>query len=138
MVMNGSGLPSPTDSYRVFNGERNAWSIQIKAVGQPGHGSKLYDNSAMENLTKSIESIMRFRASEFDQLKTGLEADGDVVSINMVYLKAGTPTPDNVFFSLSFFLFSHLVTKHWSLWLNLTIFGPLLIYKGLCNESATI
>ncbi|EFH55809.1 hypothetical protein ARALYDRAFT_345276 [Arabidopsis lyrata subsp. lyrata] len=91
------GLPSPTDSYRVFNGERNAWSIQIKAVGQPGHGSKLYDNSAMENLTKSIESIMRFRASEFDQLKTGLEADGDVVSINMVYLKAGTPTPDNGF-----------------------------------------
>lgn len=100
--MNGSGLPSPTESYRVFKGERIPWSIQIKAVGQPGHGAKLYDNSAMENLTKSIESIMRFRASQFDQLKAGLKAEGDVISVNMVFLKAGTPTPD-VFSPLSFF-----------------------------------
>ncbi|KAG7573705.1 N-acyl-L-amino-acid amidohydrolase [Arabidopsis suecica] len=93
------GLPSPTESYRVFNGERIPWSLQIKAVGQPGHGSKLYDDSAMENLTKSIESIMRFRASQFDQLKHKecLKGEGDVISVNMVFLKAGTPTPDDGF-----------------------------------------
>lgn len=65
----------------------------IKAVGAPGHGSKLYDNSAMENLLKSIESIRRFRASQFDLIKAGLKAEGDVVSINMAFLKAGTPSP---------------------------------------------
>jgi aminoacylase len=65
----------------------------IKAVGAPGHGSKLYDNSAMENLLKSIESIRRYRASQFDLIKAGLKADGDVVSINMAFLKAGTPSP---------------------------------------------
>jgi len=65
----------------------------IKAVGAPGHGSKLYDNSAMENLLKSIESIQRYRASQFDLIKAGLKADGDVVSINMAFLKAGTPSP---------------------------------------------
>ncbi|CAL9235635.1 unnamed protein product [Arabidopsis halleri] len=93
------GLPSPTESYRVFNGERIPWSLQIKAVGQPGHGSKLYDDSAMENLSKSIESIMRFRASQFDQLKHKecLKGEGDVISVNMVFLKAGTPTPDDGF-----------------------------------------
>ncbi|XP_010509616.1 PREDICTED: aminoacylase-1-like [Camelina sativa] len=94
------GLPSPTESYKVFKGERIPWWIQIKAVGQPGHGSKLYDDSAMENLTKSIDSVMRFRASQFDQLKAGLKAEGDVVSVNMVFLKAGTPSPDGFVMNL--------------------------------------
>lgn len=105
MKLNGTGLPSSSeDSYRVFHGERIPWSLQIKAVGQPGHGAKLYDDSAMENLTKSIESIMRFRASQFDQLKHKecLKGEGDVISVNMVFLKAGTPTPD-VYFSLLIF-----------------------------------
>ncbi|XP_010431749.2 PREDICTED: aminoacylase-1-like isoform X2 [Camelina sativa] len=47
----------------------------------------------MENLLKSIESIRRFRASQFDLLKAGGTAEGDVVNINMVFLKAGTPSP---------------------------------------------
>lgn len=65
----------------------------IKAVGAPGHGAKLYDNAALENLFKSIESVRRFRASQFDLLKAGLKAEGEVVSVNMVSLKAGTPSP---------------------------------------------
>ncbi|CAG7880598.1 unnamed protein product [Brassica rapa] len=99
-VVLDEGLPSPTESYRVFNGERIPWSLQIKAVGQPGHGSKLYDDSASENLTKSIESMMRFRASQFDMLKAGLKPDGGVVSVNMVFLKAGTPSPDGFVMNL--------------------------------------
>lgn len=80
--------------------ERIPWSLQIKALGEPGHGAKLYDNSAMENLTKSIESIMRFRASQFDQLKAGFKAEGEVISVDIVFLKAGTPSSD-VSFNLS-------------------------------------
>ncbi|XP_010555165.1 PREDICTED: aminoacylase-1 isoform X2 [Tarenaya hassleriana] len=87
------GLPSPTESYRVFFGERSPWWLVIKAKGAPGHGAKLYDNSAMENLLKSIENIRRFRASQFDLLKAGLKGEGDVVSVNMAFLKAGTPSP---------------------------------------------
>lgn len=68
------------------------WLV-IKATGAPGHGAKLYDNTAMENLLKSIESVRRFRASQFDLVKAGLKAEGEVVSVNMVFLKAGTPTP---------------------------------------------
>nr|GMD05909.1 aminoacylase-1 isoform X2 [Ipomoea batatas] len=87
------GLASPTDNYRAFYGERSPWWLIIKAVGAPGHGAKLYDNSAMENLFTSIESIRRFRAAQFDLVKAGLEAEGEVISVNMVSLKAGTPSP---------------------------------------------
>lgn len=92
-VVLDEGLASPDESYKVFYGERSPWWLTIKAVGAPGHGSKLYDNSAMENLLKSIESISRFRASQFDIVKAGLAADGDVTSVNPVFMKAGTPTP---------------------------------------------
>ncbi|XP_058752062.1 uncharacterized protein LOC131625183 isoform X2 [Vicia villosa] len=87
------GLASPDDHYRAFYAERSPWWLKIKAVGIPGHGAKLYDNSAMENLLKSIESIRRYRASQFDLIKAGLKADGEVTSINMAFLKAGTPSP---------------------------------------------
>ncbi|KVH88586.1 ArgE/DapE/ACY1/CPG2/YscS, conserved site-containing protein [Cynara cardunculus var. scolymus] len=87
------GLASPEDNYRLFYAERCPMWLVIKATGAPGHGAKLYDNTAMENLLKSIESVRRFRASQFDLVKAGLKAEGEVVSVNMVFLKAGTPSP---------------------------------------------
>ena len=99
-----AGLASPSENYRAFYGERCPWWLVIKATGAPGHGAKLYDNSAMENLLKSIESIRKFRASQFDLVKAGLKAEGEVVSVNMAFLKAGTPSP-----TVSDSLFSLLV-----------------------------
>lgn len=87
------GLASPNENYRTFYAERCPWWMVIKATGAPGHGAKLYDNSAMENLLKSTESVRRFRASQFDLVKAGLKAEGEVISVNMVFLKAGTPSP---------------------------------------------
>lgn len=87
------GLASPDENYRVFYAERCPMWLVIKATGAPGHGAKLYDNSAMENLLKSIEIIRRFRAAQFDMVKAGLKAEGEVVSVNMAFLKAGTPSP---------------------------------------------
>lgn len=75
----------------------------IKATGAPGHGAKLYDDTALENLVKSLETIDRFRASQFDMVKAGLKADGEVISVNMVFLKAGTPSPTVI--SPIFYLF---------------------------------
>ncbi|KAK8698735.1 hypothetical protein V6N13_114844 [Hibiscus sabdariffa] len=87
------GLASPNENYRLFYAERTPWWLVIKSTGAPGHGAKLYDNSAMENLFKSIEIIRRFRASQFDLIKAGLKSEGDVISVNMASLKAGTPSP---------------------------------------------
>ncbi|XP_009620561.1 uncharacterized protein LOC107828516 [Nicotiana tabacum] len=94
------GLPSPTENYRAFYGERSPWWLVVKAVGAPGHGAKLYDNTATENLLKSIETIRRFRAAQFDLVKAGLKAEGEVISVNMVFLKAGTPSPSGFVMNL--------------------------------------
>ncbi|KAK9690896.1 hypothetical protein RND81_09G161800 [Saponaria officinalis] len=87
------GMPSVDENYRAYYAERAPMWLVIKALGAPGHGAKLYDNTAMENLLTSIESIRRYRASEFDMVKSGLKTGGEAVSVNLVYLKAGTQTP---------------------------------------------
>ncbi|XP_074313155.1 uncharacterized protein LOC141648403 [Silene latifolia] len=87
------GMPSSDENYRAYYAERSPMWLVIKATGAPGHGAKLYDNTAMENLLKSIESIRRYRASEFDMVKSGLKMGGEAISVNLVYLKAGTQSP---------------------------------------------
>ncbi|KAK9667063.1 hypothetical protein RND81_14G229900 [Saponaria officinalis] len=87
------GRPSSDDKYQVFYAERSPMWLVIKATGAPGHGAKLYDNSATENLWKSIEIIKQYRATQFDLLKAGLKTPGEVVSVNVVFLKAGIETP---------------------------------------------
>ncbi|KFK35784.1 hypothetical protein AALP_AA4G036200 [Arabis alpina] len=78
------------DEFRVFYADRTPWEVVIRAVGEPGHGAKLYDNGAMENLMKSVEMVSKFRESQFDFVKAGKAANSEVVSVNPVYMKAGT------------------------------------------------
>ncbi|KAG6476264.1 aminoacylase-1-like [Zingiber officinale] len=92
-VVLDEGLASPRPEFRVFYGERSPWWFVIRSRGAPGHGAKLYDGTAMENAMRSVEAVRRFRAAQFDLVKTGAKAEGEVVSVNLVYLKAGTPTP---------------------------------------------
>ncbi|KAF8405739.1 hypothetical protein HHK36_007816 [Tetracentron sinense] len=87
------GQASTTDEFRVFYADRSPWGLIIKAFGMPGHGSKMFDNSAMENLMKSVEVMTRFRENQFDVVKAGLAAPSEVISVNPVYVKAGTPSP---------------------------------------------
>ncbi|XP_048491755.1 uncharacterized protein LOC104904088 isoform X2 [Beta vulgaris subsp. vulgaris] len=94
------GMPSPNENYRAYYAERSPMWLVIKATGAPGHGAKLYDNTAVENLLKSIESIRSFRASQLDMLKAGIKPEGEVISVNMVYLKAGTQTPNGFVMNL--------------------------------------
>ncbi|OIW02426.1 hypothetical protein TanjilG_05019 [Lupinus angustifolius] len=90
------GQASPGDEFRVFYADRFPWGLKIKATGQPGHGARMYDNSAMENLMKSVEIVSRFRESEFDVVEAGKAANSEVVSVNPVYVKAGV-TSENGF-----------------------------------------
>lgn len=65
----------------------------MKAVGAPGHGSRMLDGSAMENLMECVERVAKFRESQFDFVKAGTRAASEVISVNPVYIKGGTPTP---------------------------------------------
>lgn len=86
------GQASTNDRYRVFYADRSPWNLVIKAIGMPGHGSRMFDNSAMENLMKSVEVVSRFRENQFDLVKAGVLANSEVISANPVYLKAGIPS----------------------------------------------
>ncbi|KAI4375127.1 hypothetical protein MLD38_013035 [Melastoma candidum] len=99
------GQASTTDEFRVFYSDRTPWDLIIKAQGAPGHGSKMYDNSAMENLIKSMEIISKFRETQFDKVKAGVAVYSEVISVNPVYMKAGTPSP-SVSFSGATYVFS--------------------------------
>ena len=87
------GQASTSDEFRVFYADRSPWNLVIKASGMPGHGSRMFDNSAMENLMKSVEIISKFRENQFDVVKAGWAANSEVISVNPVYLKAGIPSP---------------------------------------------
>ncbi|KAF2291408.1 hypothetical protein GH714_023743 [Hevea brasiliensis] len=87
------GQASVNDEFRLFFADRSPWNLIIRAKGEPGHGSRMYDNGAMENLMKSVEIISSFRESQFDVVKAGKAANSEVISINPVYLKAGIPSP---------------------------------------------
>lgn len=65
----------------------------MKATGAPGHGSKLFDGAAVENLMDCVETIAGFREAQFGMVKSGKRGPGEVVSVNPVYMKAGTPSP---------------------------------------------
>ncbi|KAK9758252.1 hypothetical protein RND81_01G218200 [Saponaria officinalis] len=88
------GQASITDEFRVFYADRSPWHVTITAVGPPGHGSRMYDDSAMENLMKSVEMMSKFRESQFDLVKRGWRLISEVVSVNPVFLNAGIRTGD--------------------------------------------
>lgn len=87
------GQASMNDEFRVFYADRSPWWLVVRAFGMPGHGSRMYDNSAMENLMKSMEVMARYRESQFDLFKAGVAANSEVISVNPVYLKSGIPSP---------------------------------------------
>ncbi|RZC44062.1 hypothetical protein C5167_037008 [Papaver somniferum] len=87
------GQASTNEKFRVFYADRAIWGLIIKASGMPGHGSRMFDNSAMENLMKSVEIMTKYREGQFDLVKAGLAMNSEVISVNPVYMKAGTPSP---------------------------------------------
>ncbi|XP_020091095.1 aminoacylase-1-like [Ananas comosus] len=87
------GQASPTDEFRVFYADRSPWRLIVKAAGPPGHGSRMFDGGAVENLMNCAEAVARFRESQFDLVKAGLMAASEVISVNPVYMKAGIPSP---------------------------------------------
>ena len=46
----------------------------------------------MENLQGALARVFEYRAREFDKMKRGGAAAGDVVSVNLVSLKGGVPS----------------------------------------------
>ncbi|XP_047982176.1 aminoacylase-1B [Salvia hispanica] len=94
------GQASVSDEFRVFYADRSPWHVVIRARGEPGHGSRMFDGGAMENLMKSVEMMMKFRETSFDLVKAGLAANSEVISVNPVFLNAGIKFNDGYVMNL--------------------------------------
>ncbi|KAL3680812.1 hypothetical protein R1sor_023768 [Riccia sorocarpa] len=88
------GHISYNNTYIVNNGEKAMWWLVIQGTGETGHGSIYFDNSASENMFKSLASINAFRDSQVALVSSGERLPEEVVVVNSVYLKSGSPTPE--------------------------------------------
>lgn len=79
---------------RNFGFSMNIDRHGMSQLGQPAHGSRMYDNSAMEHLMRTVELMMKFREAKFDVVEAGLAANSEVISVNPVYLESGMFSSD--------------------------------------------
>ncbi|CAG0896666.1 unnamed protein product [Darwinula stevensoni] len=84
------GLATPDDVYPVFYAERNQYWAEFEFVGNPGHGSRFIEDTAVEKVHKFMGKVLQFREQEKQRLESHLElTDGDVTSSNITILQGG-------------------------------------------------
>lgn len=77
------------DTFPVFYAERVPWWFVVTARGEPAHGSKLVDGTAMSALQGALTRIAAFREGQFELVRNGTKQFGEVVSVNPVFLRSG-------------------------------------------------
>lgn len=83
------GLPSHDDHYNVYYGERQNWWLAATVRGAPGHGANLPHSSAAQVLHSIVSRAFQFRERQVQKLEQGV-AVGDLVGVNLVYMKGGS------------------------------------------------
>lgn len=68
---------------RNFGFSMNIDRHGMSQLGQPAHGSRMYDNSAMEHLMRTVELMMKFREAKFDVVEAGLAANSERFAMTM-------------------------------------------------------
>ncbi|XP_039018367.1 aminoacylase-1-like [Hibiscus syriacus] len=86
----GQPLQVPLDAGVV---EAHAIALGVQLALELDATATVVESDALNIFDLTVEIIRRFRASQFDLVKTGLKSEGDVISVNMASLKAGTPSP---------------------------------------------
>lgn len=83
-------LPNPTDAFTVFRGERISRWFTVTCTGNPGHGSRFIENTAVEKVHKIMTSALSYREAQQQKLKSDPTLTiGDVTSINVTRLNGG-------------------------------------------------
>lgn len=87
------GLASENGVYKVYYGERAPWWMEVTFTGNPGHGSKFIENTAVEKLHKFMTSALAFRADQKAKLDAHPELNiGNVTTLNITIIKGGVQT----------------------------------------------
>ncbi|PAA93817.1 hypothetical protein BOX15_Mlig004050g2, partial [Macrostomum lignano] len=87
------GLANPTEAFTVYYGERSVWWLRFEIRGQPGHGSRLMEDTAGEKAAKLIQRLYRFRDSQVERLERGRGIRlGEVTTLNLTQMNGGVQT----------------------------------------------
>lgn len=89
------GEPSPTDNFQVFYGERSIHWVEVSVTGPPGHGATFPNVTANQALHSILGRALALRERELQRLHLRNDVRlGDVTSINVAYISAGTESGD--------------------------------------------
>ncbi|XP_050674166.1 aminoacylase-1A-like [Leptidea sinapis] len=84
------GMANPDEEFIVFYGERSIWQIHVHCLGQPGHASLLFPNTAGEKLRYIINKFMGLRDEQKKILDNNPKLTiGDVTSVNLTQIRGG-------------------------------------------------
>lgn len=91
------GEPSETERYNVFYGERRPWWFKITVTNAPGHGATFPEVTASTQLVDLVASrALKFRNTQL-QLQAELgKSIGEIISVNIPFIDAGSDTAMNV------------------------------------------
>jgi len=102
------GLANPLDKFTVFYGERAPWWITVQATGPTGHGSRFIKNTAVSKIIDVANKALKYREEQEQLLghsggcKHGnAKKLGDVLTLNLTMLKAGSSCDNGKTFSLN-------------------------------------
>ncbi|CAI7988732.1 Aminoacylase-1 [Geodia barretti] len=63
------GLANPTEAMSVYYGERSAHWIEVTCPGNPGHGSRFIENTAVEKVEKLLRQALALPTGAKDQVR---------------------------------------------------------------------
>lgn len=74
----------------VVHTERVAWKVEFVIHGRSGHGSRLYNNTAVEKMQYILNKFMELRENEAIKMNVLGYPSGNVTSINLTVIKGGS------------------------------------------------
>uniref|UniRef100_A0A8R1DRD2 N-acyl-aliphatic-L-amino acid amidohydrolase n=1 Tax=Caenorhabditis japonica TaxID=281687 RepID=A0A8R1DRD2_CAEJA len=84
------GIAAEDDVYKVFYAERIPWWVKVTLPGNPGHGSKFIEKTAVEKLQKLLASVDEFRNEQKALLTANPDLTiGDVTTSNVTIINGG-------------------------------------------------
>jgi aminoacylase len=90
------GLANPGEECMTYYGERSAWWVVAEATGPTGHGSQLFQDTAVDRLLNFLQPYHQWRKEESLKLhgEGSTLALGDVTTVNINMIKAGAFSAD--------------------------------------------
>ncbi|KAA8497364.1 Aminoacylase-1 [Porphyridium purpureum] len=90
------GLASPTEEFELCWAERRPFWTRITVSDAPGHGAMVPASTATLTLVQILAHVATYRQEIVEQVNSGAKELGEVVSVNINHVHAGSADAINV------------------------------------------